>query len=140
MHSFKRLTLILCLGLIFAGCGRKEPPQVTDERQEPQIVGLEYIVSGNSLKLNFKLAGGADGIGYQVDRTDQDPDCKCPSFWRRHYELPPAAERAGKSLVQMFNLKTHKRVFYFRVRAVDGLGRLSPWSKPILAQAEVMLE
>lgn len=140
MHRFKHLILIVCLGLMLAGCGRKEPPQVTDERQKPQVVNLNHVISGNSLKLDFKLAGGADGIGFQIDRTEQDPGCKCPSFWRRHYEQPPAADRAGKPLVQMFNLQTHKKAFYFRLRAVDGLGRLSPWSKPIFAQAEEFYE
>ena len=140
MRRFKHLILIVCLGLVLAGCGRKEPPQVTDAREEPQIVGLEYIIVGNSLKLDFKLAGGADGIGFQVDRTEQDPECKCPSFWRRYFEQPPAADRADRPLVQMFNLQTHKKAFYFRLRAVDGLGRLSPWSKPIFAQAEEMTE
>ena len=140
MHRFKHLILIACLGLVLAGCGRKEPPQVTDERQEPQIASLEQVISGNILKLDLSLAGGADGIGYQIDRAEQDPGCKCPSFWRRYYELPPVADRAGKPLVRALDLKSHKKAFYFRIRAVDGLGRLGPWSKPIFGRAEAMLE
>lgn len=140
MYKFQKLTLIICLGLAFTGCGRKEPPQVSDPREPPTIASLEYMIAGNSLKLDIELAGGSEALGFQMDRTEQEPGCKCPGFWRRYYEAPPSARLKGKTITKMFNLRTHKSIYYFRVRAVDDLGRLGPWGETIFAQAEEMLE
>ncbi len=137
MH--KTVTLLV-LVMMLAGCGRKEPPQVTDPRQPPELASLSYKVSGNSLKLNLQLTGGAEGLGFQVDRAEQDPGCKCPGFWRRYFEAPPTPRQKGHPITKLFNLRSHKHAYYFRVRAIDDLGRLGPWSKLIFAQAEEMLE
>jgi len=117
-------------------CGRKEPPQVIGEGPPPAIAEMTHEIEGNVLILNLRLLGGADGIGYQVDRTEIDPYCKCPGFWRRFFERPPMLEQAGKLLQRNINLKTTVKEYVFRIRAVDGLGRLGPWSKPFRAQAE----
>jgi len=136
----RRAVIMLTLAIALTSCGRKEPPQVVDLRKMPEIASLEHTVSGNSLKLILRLQGGADGIGFQVDRTEQDPGCKCPGFWRRYFEAPPSTRQKGEPITKLFNLRSHKHIYYFRVRAIDGLGRLGPWSETIFAQAEVMLE
>jgi len=137
MH--KTVTLLVLL-VAMAGCGRKEPPQVTDPRQPPELASLTYKISGNLLRLELKLAGGAEGLGFQVDRAEQDPGCKCPGFWRRYFEAPPTPRQKEGLIRKSFNLRTHKHAYYFRVRAIDDLGRLGPWSKRIFAQAEDMPE
>jgi len=122
------------------GCGRKELPQVTGEGPPPVIAEMTHEIEGNVLVLNLRLQGGADGVGYQVDRTEIDPYCKCPGFWRRFLERPPMPEQAGRLLQRNINLKTTVAEYVFRVRAVDGLGRLGPWSKPFRAQSKAMIQ
>jgi len=136
MRTSLKLTLWLCIGLGAISCGRKEPPQVIGEGPPPAIAEMTHEIEGNILVLNLRLQGGADGIGYQVDRTEIDPYCKCPGFWRRFFDRPPAPELAGRLLQKNINLKTTVEEYVFRIRAVDGLGRLGPWSKPFRAQAE----
>jgi len=135
-----RIAFILALGIAVTGCGRKEAPQVVDPREAPSIASLTHSISGNSLKLDIKLAGGSEALGFQVDRARQEPGCKCPGFWRRYFEAPPLARQKGKAIIKLFDLHTHKKAYYFRVRAVDELGRLSPWSETIFAQAEEIAE
>ncbi|MFQ5582615.1 MAG: hypothetical protein ACE5F3_08340 [Mariprofundaceae bacterium] len=131
----KLLFFTLIAGLMLTACGRKQMPQVVAEHP-PQIAELQHAVVGNSLKLTLRLTGGSDGVGYQIDRTEMDPYCKCPGFWKRYREEYPAVKNADRELTQMINLRTGKVEYVFRIRAIDGLGRLGPWSKPIQARAE----
>ncbi len=128
------LTLCLFAGLLLAGCGRKEPPQLVATGAAPQIVGLKYEVNGGSLKLDFTLVGSPEGVGYQIDRTEMDPYCGCPGFFRRYFEQPAFADQVGKPLTKLINLKTTEREYVFRIRAVDALGNLGPWSELIHAR------
>ena len=128
--------LLLVTVLLISGCGRKEAPQIHgDAGEKPQIVGLQYEVVGNVLQLSFTLVGDANGVGYQIDRTQMDPYCQCLGRWRRYYERPPFAEQVGKSLTKPINLKTDKVEFIYRIRAVDTFGNLGSWSKAIHARA-----
>lgn len=130
---------ILCLAVFLTACGRKEAPQIV-AGSPPEIAALTHEISGNSLKLDLRLAGGEEGVGYQIDRAEMDPFCKCPGMWRRYYELPPHSSHANKPLTRLINLRSSKQEYFFRIRAVDGLGRLGPWSKPIHARAEALPE
>ncbi len=136
----RNIPVLLVFLVVLAGCGRKEPPQATDPRQPPVIASLAHKISGNLLQLDLRLQGGAGALGFQVDRAEQEPGCKCPGFWRRYFEAPPSPRQKGKSITKTFNLHSHKHAYYFRVRAIDDLGRLGPWSKLIFAQAEEMPE
>jgi len=121
--------LLLVAGLMLNGCGRKEAPQMIVEGAAPQILDLKYEVNGGSLKLDFKLVGVAEGVGYQIDRTEVDPYCKCPGFFRRYFEQPAFAGQVGEPLTKLINLKTTEREFVFRIRAVDAQGNLGAWSE-----------
>ena len=129
----RRLFIGLAVLLLFAGCGRKEPPQAIASGVEPAIVTLKHEIIGNSLKITIVLTGGSGGVGYQVDRAEIDPYCKCPGLWRRYYERPPQTGQAGKPLHQLISLGRKERAYRFR--AVDGIGRLSKWEKTILAKS-----
>lgn len=133
---------VLCLAILvlLSGCGRKELPQLTGEGPPPVISEITHIVEGNILVLNLRLQGGANGIGYQVDRAEVDPYCKCPGFWRRFFERPPMLGQAGKQLDRNIDLNTSVGEYVFRVRATDGLGRLGPWSRIFRAKAKPMIQ
>ena len=126
--------LLLVAGLMLNGCGRKEAPQLIVAGAAPQVVDLRYEVNGGTLKLDFMLVGSADGVGYQVDRTEMDPYCKCPGFFRRYFEQPAFPAQVGKPLNKLINLKTIDKEFVFRIRAVDAQGNLGEWSELIHAR------
>ena len=136
----KFLLLFIMAAFVLAGCGRKEPPQPVADNAPPAIVSLKHVASGNSLRLEIEMSGGSGGIGYQVDRAEMDPYCKCPGTWRRHYEELPNPQNFDSPLVQVFNLRGGDIEYVFRVRAIDALGRFSEWSKPIRARAEALYE
>jgi len=137
----KFLLLFVITAFLLAGCGRKEPPQPMAESAPPVLISVEHIIAGNSLQLDIKMSGGANGIGYQIDRAEIDPHCNCPGIWRRHHEeLPQAKNFKRPSISQLVNLKSSKIEYVFRVRAVDSLGRFSEWSRTIRARAEEFFE
>jgi len=123
--------------LALVGCGRKEMP-IADTGKPPAVQGLKHELAGNSLRLTFTLTGGSGPVGYQIDRAELDPVCHCPTDWRRYYEQPAIPGQKNKSLTKTLNLRTYKRTFFFRIRAVDAFGNLGPWSPVIQARAEVM--
>jgi hypothetical protein len=126
--------LIVVAAFVLVGCGRKEPPQVMADAPAPKIVSFKHSVESNALYLTMKISGGAYGVGYQVDRSEIDPSCKCPSFWRRHYEEVPTKKNLGNELSKVIWLRQEKE-FAFRVRAIDALGRFTEWTNPFLAKA-----
>lgn len=128
------LFFTLIIGLALTACGRKQMPQVVTEAP-PQIAELQHETREITLKVTMRLAGGSHGIGYQIDRAEMDPYCKCPGFWRRYREEYPARKNVGKKLSLMLPLGSSEVGYVFRIRAVDGLGRFGPWSKPIRARA-----
>lgn len=137
----RNIVLMMAMAtLILTGCGRKEAPQVMADAPPPAITQLAHTISGNSLQLSLRLSGGEGGVGYQIDRAEIDPACDCPSFWRRYFEEYPNARLRDKELSKMINLRSSETAYAFRVRAVDALGRLGPWSKPIRARAEAFYE
>jgi len=137
----KFLLLFVMATFVLTGCGRKEPPQPMVGDAPPAIVSIEHLISGNSLKLDIEMSGGAGGIGYQIDRAEMDPYCKCPGIWRRHYEELPNPKNFDKSSIsQLLNLRGGDIEYLFRVRAIDALGRFSEWSKPIRAKSELTFE
>jgi len=126
------LLMLLALG----ACGHKAPPQVVDkEVPPPAIVDLRHELNGPALKLEFVLQGNPAGVGYQIDRAEIDPYCKCPGMWRRYYEQQPYADQVGERVTKLLNLRLRNQDFLFRIRAVDVDGRLGPWSEPIRAHA-----
>lgn len=134
MHkSFKHfLWLILAAALAVSGCGRKEAPQVvSDGSAKPQISDLRHSVEGNVMRLDFRLSGDPAGVGYQIDRTQIDPYCQCPGFWRRYFEQPVLAAQANTEINKMITLKSAKIEYVFRIRAIDAAGNFGPWSKMI---------
>ncbi|MDT8375357.1 MAG: fibronectin type III domain-containing protein [Mariprofundaceae bacterium] len=137
----KFLLFFVITAFVLAGCGRKEPPQPIADNAPPALVSVEHIITGNSLKLDMVLSGGSGGLGYQIDRAEMDPYCKCPGEWRRYYEEMPNPKNFDKpSLSKLINLRGGDMEYVFRVRAVDALGRFSEWSKPIRARAVILFE
>ncbi len=135
----KTLILFMMTGVLLGACGRKEMPQV-DTGKPPHIEALKHDMAGNSLRLTFALLGGSGPVGYQIDRAEIDPHCNCPAFWQRFLDQPAIRGQKGKVLSRTLNLRTYKRAFAFRIRAVDSFGNIGVWSKPILARAEKMME
>lgn len=125
--------VLLATMLVLGGCGRKEAPQIIHESQPPQLVDLHYELTGMSLKLDFKLTGSPEGVGYQIDRAAIDPYCKCPDLWRRYMEQLPIPQNVGVSLTKMLRLRTPNTEYAFRIRAFDAAGQLGPWSKHMRA-------
>lgn len=136
----QKLMIGLLLALLVAGCGRKEPPQVLDPSAAPQVADLNYEVTGPALVLSFRLLGNPKGVGYQIDRAEMDPYCKCPGFWRRYFEQEPLARQVNVDIQKNINLRTLSKQFVFRIRAVDVDGRLGEWSEPIHAQAVDLMQ
>ncbi len=120
------------IALLLMGCGRKEPPQpLTESSPPPRIVSLEQEQNYNSLKLTMRLAGAGGVLGYQVDRARTDPICHCRTPWRRDYEFQPRPGMDQERVTRLIGVRTPNVEFFYRVRAVDALGRLGPWSDPI---------
>jgi len=137
----KFLLLFIMASFVLAGCGRKGPPQPIAENAPPAIVSIEHLITGNILKLGIKMSGGSGGIGYQIDRAEMDPYCKCPGIWRRNYEELPHPKNFDKSPIShLINLRSGDIEYLYRVRATDALGRFSEWSKPIRARAVILRE
>ncbi|MDX8402528.1 MAG: hypothetical protein R8K47_07850 [Mariprofundaceae bacterium] len=127
--------LLLAVAVVGAGCGRKAPPQPLAPAAPPAIAELHHAVNGPVLMLDFRLQGGAGGIGYQIDRAEIDPVCRCPTMWRRYFEQPPQPRDGPRAVHKPIPLKTTETEFLFRVRAVDLEGRFGPWSETIRARA-----
>jgi hypothetical protein len=136
----RHLFIIFAIAVLaISGCGRKEPPQPVVNDAVPTLTKVTHVVSGNILKITVEISGGSHAIGFQIDRTEIDPYCNCPGFWRRYHEETPLAENFGKPLSQVITLKDLSKEYAFRVRAIDALGRFSDWSKTIRARAEAEL-
>lgn len=130
----RKFVIVGVLAMLVAGCGLKQPPHVLPTGAPPQIVDLTSEVNGPALVLNFRLLGSARGVGYQIDRAEIDPYCKCPSMWRRYFDQPALPQQVNEPLKKLISLGSY-RVYLFRIRAVDVEGNLGEWSKPIRAQA-----
>ncbi|GAV19643.1 hypothetical protein MMIC_P0592 [Mariprofundus micogutta] len=127
--------LLMAATLLLSGCGRKEAPQMTNGSSvKPSLNELYHQVAGNVLELRFTLQGIPEGVGYQIDRTEMDPYCQCPGFWRRFDERLPQAKMVNSETTKLISLKTDKKAFLFRIRAIDATGNLGPWSKIITAR------
>lgn len=135
----KTILILAMLALVLGGCGRKEPPQAIADAPAPKFAMFKHSVESNALYLTMKITGGSYGVGYQVDRSEIDPSCKCPSFWRRFYEEVPSKKHFNKEISKLIGLKQN-REYAFRVRAIDALGRFSEWTRPFLAKAEKAYE
>jgi len=133
---FRRLSWACVLtAVVLGGCGKKEMPQpIVAGSEKPQLVNLTYEQAGNVLKLNFSLRGNPAGLGYQIDRTEIDPYCQCPGFWRRYYDQQPLADLVNRNIKKIINLRTARIEYVYRLRAVDLDGNLGPWSKSIRAR------
>jgi len=126
MHKFLLLFLAL---LLIAGCGRKEPPQVIVSSDAPEIASIKIMDAERTRKLEIQLADGAGGVGYQMERAEMDPYCKCPSVWRRYYEEPPLERNNTRVLQKIIRLEVGGNDFTYRLRAIDALGRLGAWQR-----------
>jgi hypothetical protein len=125
--------ILLVAVLVLSGCGRKEAPRIVSDGQPPQLVNLHHEVNGAVLKLDFRLAGSPEGVGYQIDRAEIDPYCKCPGFWRRYLEQLPSSKNVDVPITKLLKLRSTTVEHVFRIRAVDASGRLGPWSRHIRA-------
>jgi hypothetical protein len=123
--------ILLMAVLVLGGCGRKEAPEIIHDGQPPQLVGLQYELNGMVLKLDFKLAGSPEGVGYQVDRAVIDPYCKCPGLWRRYLEELAFPKNVDVPITKILRLRSTTTEYVFRIRAVDTAGQFGPWSKHI---------
>ncbi len=132
------LATTLVIALALAGCGRKEPPVPMAESAPPVIVSMTHAVHVNVLAIDVVLnGGGAGGVGYQVDRAPIDPYCNCPGFWRRYQTQPAQPSLAGVHTKILLDLRGGTIAYAFRIRAVDAIGRLGPWSKIIRARSQL---
>jgi len=125
----RKLLLLSLTILVMAGCGRKEPPQATVEADPPAIASINVVDADPSKQLQIQLAGGAGGVGYQMDRAEMDPYCKCPSTWLRYYEEPPLERNNTRMLQKMIRMEVGGHDFAYRLRAIDAAGRLGSWRK-----------
>jgi hypothetical protein len=125
--------ILLVAVLAMSGCGRKEAPRIVSDGQPPQLVDLRHELQGMVMKLDFTLAGSAEGVGYQIDRAAIDPYCKCPGFWRRYFEQLAFPKNVGVPITKLLQLRSTTAEYVFRIRAFDAAGRLGPWSKHIRA-------
>ena len=128
-----RMWVLLMAVLVLAGCGRKEAPQIAYDSQAPQLLGLQHEVNGMVLKLDFKLAGSPEGVGYQIDRAEIDPYCQCPGLWRRYLEVLPMPKNTGAQIAKILRLRSTTAEHVFRIRAIDTAGQFGPWSKHMRA-------
>lgn len=135
MKKALSVSVFLCIALVLVACGRKEPPQLIAENPPPEIASLKHEIVTNNLAFDIRLEGGSEGVGYQIDRAEIDPHCNCPGFWRRYFEQPPSLKVAGENMRKLVSLRGGRVEYAFRLRAVDGLGRLSAWSKTIRAKS-----
>ena len=134
-RSMRRLALVVMIGLLMAGCGRKEMPQpILEQTPPPSIVSLAHEQNYNSIRITMRLAGGGGVLGYQIDMAQTDPICHCRTPWQRDYELQPRKAMDQKDIVRLITIHKSGVEFFYRVRAVDALGRLGQWSKTIRAQ------
>lgn len=135
MRHMNRVIVMLCLGLAVAACGRKEAPRIVSSGP-PHLASLEHSVVANSLVLTFVMQGGEGGLGYQIDRSELDPTCNCPSMWRRFLEQPALKRQVGVTMTRNINIHMPDHIYFFRIRAVDAMGNLGEWSKTIRVHAE----
>jgi len=126
-----KFSLLLAVLLLATACGRKEPPQVMVDTGPPEIATLNVIDANPSNKVEIELVGGEGGVGYQIDRAEMDPYCKCPSVWQRYYEEPPQVKNNTRKLKKMIRLEVGGHDYVYRFRAIDALGRLGAWSKQL---------
>lgn len=117
--------------LLITGCGRKELPQPVLSSGAPTIESLQIEVTESSTELKFKLTGGEEGVGFHIDRAEIDPFCNCPAFWNRFYDEYPLASNSGREFSKLLRNEMGKHRYVYRIRAVDGSGRLAPWSEVI---------
>ncbi len=134
--SIGRWSICLLLPLLLLGCGRKEPPRIETPGVAPEISRLDVDVTEEVVRIRLRLRGGREGIGYQIDRAEMDPHCRCPDLWRRYFELPPSPLHAGKEIVKIIRMEAGEKRYFYRFRAVDGLGHLGPWSRVIRAESK----
>jgi len=129
----RKLCLIVLAAWLMTGCGRKEPPQAWIDKGEPRIASITVVKAGTSKKLQIELADGEGGVGYQLERSEIDPYCQCPSTWHAFTEIPPSRSNEGKILERVLRFEISGHYFLYRVRAVDALGRLGKWSETFKA-------
>ncbi|MDQ6994954.1 MAG: hypothetical protein Q9M18_05105 [Mariprofundaceae bacterium] len=129
----RKLCFIVLAAWLMTGCGRKEPPQAWVDKGEPRIAHLKLINAGPSKKLKLQLADGEGGVGYQLERSEIDPYCQCPSTWHPFTEVPPSRSYEGKTLERVLRFEIGGHYFLYRVRAIDALGRLGQWSETFQA-------
>ena len=123
-----RKILWLCISLlVVTGCGRKEAPQAMVDAGPPEILSLKVVKADPSRKLVIQLAGGEGGVGYQIERAEMDPYCKCPSMWLSYYEEPALPVNNSRVLEKMIRLEVGGHDYVYRLRAVDAAGRLGAW-------------
>jgi len=131
----RTLSVLFLTVLLLTGCGRKEAPQiVSDGSEKPEIVNLIYKFDIGLVQMNFSLKGNPSGVGYQIDRTELDPYCKCPGFWRRYQEHPPHPKLLEKPIDNLISVRTEGQTFLYRIRAYDNEGNFGPWSKIMRAK------
>jgi len=133
---FRRFTwVILIMAITLGGCGRKEAPQpIIASSEKPQLVNLAQEQAGNILQVTFELRGNPMGVGYQIDRTEIDPYCQCPGFWRRYSDQQPLSDLVNRNIKKNINLRTTTTEYVYRLRAIDLDGNFGPWSKSIRAR------
>lgn len=130
----------MVIAVVLVSCGHKSALTPEMGEQPPRLENLHYELTGPALKLEFVLRGDSAGVGYQIDRAEIDPICKCPTMWQRYFEQPPYPSQVGERQTRLLNLRTLDRTYLFRIRAFDAHGRLGAWSKPIRAQAVDLLK
>jgi len=123
----RKLLLLAMVLLLVQGCGRKEPPQAIVDAGPPEIEFVKIIDSEQSRRLEIQLFGGVGGVGYQMERAEMDPYCKCPSVWQRYYEEPPLPKNATRLLQKMIRTEVVGNDYVYRLRAIDAAGRLGAW-------------
>ncbi len=133
-EAIRGLTYSALLACALSACGLKTDLVVYDDVPMPTITHVSHQVRGDVLQLRVDIQGGSGAVSYQIDRAQVQPDCQCVSGWFRYYASSPSNRRQG--LAHNIRLRHKDKVYAFRVRAKDSLGRVSAWSKILKVKAE----
>jgi len=99
-----------------------------DSAPLPTIAKLSHQQNEHSMTFHLSIEGGSSAVVYQIDRAEINADCKCIGNWLRYYESSPSMQRLD--LTRHTRLRSDK-LYAFRLRVQDSLGRTSAWSNTI---------
>jgi len=103
------ILILLAVGLLLVGCGKKAPPRPPDREAAPAAVGnLSKTIRGDTLSLTWgpvakKAAEPAGFYVYQSKVRLTDSDCRtCPVLFKRVAVIPYREQGSGDATLHPF--------------------------------------